>query len=129
MIRTIAQETQAASYVASSTTSLSLPDGPSVSLLPLTVTGNGSGLDVTAAPGSLSALLTQGEVTPGSVWPLHGVDSFTEFTNDTGSVTLPQDFNALVASVLALEHWTLRVARASPGDLAQRLTTEGRRIL
>lgn len=130
MIKTINDENNAASYMTSSIRPLSIPDGPAQLLTALTVTaGNSSAISITSSTGSISAILTQGEVTPGSVWPLTGIDSFTELTNDTGSIAQGQDFNSLVSAILALETWTLRVARAAPGDLTERLNNAGGRTL
>ena len=130
MIRTLADETNAASYVMASILPLPDPSGPAAALLSLTVApSNRPGLDVTSGVTAISALLTQGEVTPGSVWPLHGIDTFTEFGNDVGVIAQPQDFNNLVSALRAIESWTLRIVRASPGDLAERLNQEGLRTL
>lgn len=130
MIKTINDENNAASYMTRSIRPLSIPDGPASLLTALTMTaGNSSAISITSSVGSISAILTQGEVTPGSVWPLNGIDSFTELTNDTGSIAQGQDFNSLVSAVLALETWTLRIARAAPGDLSERLNDTGGRTL
>ena len=130
MIRTIADETRAAAHVAASLTPLPDPSGQAAPLPSLTAaSGSGTGLGVTSGVGAVTSLFTEGEVTPGSVWPLHGIDTFTEFGNDVGAIARPQDFNALVSALRAIEGWTLRVLRASPGDLADRLDLEGRRIL
>lgn len=130
MIRTITDETNAASRVTASITPLAVPDGKTSLLLGLTTApGNGTGLSVTSDVNAVTSLLTQGEVTPGSVWPLHGIDTFTEFGNDSGQIARPQDFNSLVSALRAIEEWTLRVMRASPGDLAERLNQEGLRTL
>ena len=129
MIRTISDEASAASYVTNSLEPLPLPDGPAASVGLMTpAVGSSSGLTVTAAPGSISTLLTQQETVPGSVWPVQ-IDSFPEFSNNTGTVAQTQDFNMLVAALLALETWTLRVARGSVGDLAQRINPSGARTL
>lgn len=130
MIRTISDETVAASTASAAIRPLSAPDG-SASVLPaLTKATTGTvGLDITTTTGSISSRLLQGAVTPGSLWPLTAIDTFTEFTNDSAMIAQPQDFNALVSAVRALEAWTLRIARGAPGDLAMRLTASGERTL
>jgi hypothetical protein len=128
MIRTIQDETNAAAQLAMFIPPLTVGDAAGATL-PLTApSGAATGIDVTAGSGAVS-LISQGEVVPGSVWPLLGIDTFIEFTNDTGTVAQASDFNTLVSAVRAIEAWTLRVARASPADLAARLNDSGGRNL
>lgn len=129
MIRTIADQRGAAASVDSEVTPLPDPTSSTSLLLELTAASGHHSPSITSSTDSVLSLLAQGEVTPGSVWPFLGIDAFTEFMNDANTIARPEDFNKLVSAIRAVQSWTLRVARSSPGDLTERLNAEGHRTL